>query len=148
MAPFVGKDYTKDRVMPILLELLKDESSEVRLNAAQKMIKLAPIVGDTLLTTNLLATLKQMTADPQWRVRMAVCELVGKLSVQLGADVYRPDGEKGKDLESIFIMFFTNPAAEVRETAANMAKDIGEAFGQEWVIGEFIPKIMDNIKDE
>jgi len=33
MAPLVGKDYTQQRIMPVINELLKDDNSEVRLNS-------------------------------------------------------------------------------------------------------------------
>ena len=41
MAIIVGKDYTANKVMPILLELIKDENSEVKLNVCNGLIKVA-----------------------------------------------------------------------------------------------------------
>jgi len=54
----VGKNYCISTVMPILQELLKDDNSEVRLNVASNMHKLAPVVGAELLSSGLVAILE------------------------------------------------------------------------------------------
>lgn len=41
MAHIVGKDYSIQKVMPILMDLIKDENADVRLNVTQNMIKVA-----------------------------------------------------------------------------------------------------------
>ena len=63
MAVLVGKNYCLSTVLPILTELLKDDNSEVRLNVATNMHKLAPVVGPELLSPALLALLTTMTKD-------------------------------------------------------------------------------------
>jgi len=88
MAPIVGKDYSLTRVVPILQELLKDESSEVRLNVASNMSRLATVVGGDLLSPALLTILTNLTKDPQWRVRMAVFELIGDMSLAFGLEIF------------------------------------------------------------
>lgn len=88
MAPLVGKNYCISTVIPILTELLKDDSSEVRLNVAGNMGKLASVVDDGLLTPALLKILENMTKDPQWRVRMGIFKLIGELSVVYGKETF------------------------------------------------------------
>lgn len=41
MAHIVGKDYTVQKVLPILMELIKDENADVRLNVTQGLMKVA-----------------------------------------------------------------------------------------------------------
>jgi len=88
MANIVGKTYCINTVIPILLDLLKDDNSEVRLNFASNMHRLAGQVGPEILSGNLLSILTPMTKDPQWRVRMAVYELLGKLAIAFGQALY------------------------------------------------------------
>jgi hypothetical protein len=45
------------------MDLIKDENSEVRLNVASGMIKLAPVLGAELLSPTFLTTLNNMTKD-------------------------------------------------------------------------------------
>lgn len=49
--------------MPILMELIKDENADVRLNVVEGLIKVAHIVGPDLLTPQFLTTLSNMTKD-------------------------------------------------------------------------------------
>ncbi len=63
MAAIVGKDYTVQKVLPILMELIKDENADVRLNVTQGLIRVAQIVGPEVLTPQFLTTLTNMTKD-------------------------------------------------------------------------------------
>ena len=87
---------------------MKDDSSEVRLNVAQNMSKLANVVGGDLLTPSMLSILTNLTKDAQWRVRMATVELIGDFSLAFGKDIFV------RSIESIFMQYLTNTAASVR----------------------------------
>lgn len=88
MAQIIGKEYTVGKVQPILMELLKDDNSEVKLNVVSGLVKIANVVGSELLNSQLLNTLGNMTKDGQWRVRMAVFELISDLALIFGKDAY------------------------------------------------------------
>jgi len=45
MANIIGKEYTQSKVIPILLELLKDDRSEVKNNVINGLSKIAKVVG-------------------------------------------------------------------------------------------------------
>lgn len=45
MAKYVGKETTISKLMPIILDLIKDEDFEVWLNCTKGLIKLADIIG-------------------------------------------------------------------------------------------------------
>jgi serine/threonine-protein phosphatase 2A regulatory subunit A len=92
-----------------LNELLKDDNAEVKLNVVSGLVKIAHVIGAELLASNLLATFAAMTKDGQWRVRMAVFELIADLALIFGKDVYC------KQLQSIFMGYLTNTAASVRQ---------------------------------
>jgi serine/threonine-protein phosphatase 2A regulatory subunit A len=79
-----------------------------------------------------------MTKDAQWRVRMAVFELIGELSKMFGKEVFI------KHLESIFLTYLTNTAASVREMGIKKSREIAEKFKQEWIMSSFIPKVIEN----
>ena len=80
MAGAVGKDVTNQKIMPILLDLIKDDNSEVKLNVVQGLFQISKVVGiDNMAST--LTILNSMTKDGQWRVRMAVFELLGDLGL-------------------------------------------------------------------
>ena len=120
MAPLIGKNYCISTVMPILQELLKDDNSEVRLNVASNMGKLAPVVGSELLTNTLLTILTTMTKDAQWRVRMAIFELIAILSLEFGLEMFV------NKLEGIYFTYLTNTAASVRNMGVTRSGMLAE----------------------
>jgi serine/threonine-protein phosphatase 2A regulatory subunit A len=135
MAQIIGKEYTTQKVLPILLELLKDDNSEVKLNVVNGMVKIANVVGVELLTGGLLTTLANMTKDGQWRVRMGVFELIADLAVIFGKETYC------KHLQSIFMGYLTNTAASVREMGVQKSAILAQQFKQDWIVNEYIPVV-------
>ena len=138
MAQIVGKTYCINTVIPILLDLLKDDNSEVRLNVASNMHRLAGQVGSEILSGNLLSILTPMTKDPQWRVRMAVYELIGELGLAFGESIYQ------RQLAEIFMSYLTNTAASVRMMGVKMIGKLAKAFGTNWVQESLIPKVVES----
>ena len=63
MASIIGKDSTVTKVMPILMDLIKDENADVRLNVCAGLNKVAQIVGAEIITPPFLTTLTNMTKD-------------------------------------------------------------------------------------
>lgn len=51
MASIIGKEYTSQKVVPILMELLKDDSSDVKLKVVNGLVKIANVIGEEILTT-------------------------------------------------------------------------------------------------
>ena len=99
---------------------MKDDNSEVRLNVAMNMGKLAPVVGSELLTNTLLTILTTMTKDAQWRVRMAIFELIAILSLEFGLEMFV------NKLESIYFTYLTNTAASVRNMGVDKSGALAE----------------------
>jgi hypothetical protein len=137
MAPLIGKDYTQQRIIPVMQELLKVENSEVRINCIQNYYKIADVLGTDLISPTFLTTITSMTKEEKWRVRYYTVELIGQLSIRFGREVYQ------KQFESVFIGFLTNSASAVREMGIVQAAAIGKKFGPEWIIGSFIPKVVE-----
>jgi hypothetical protein len=79
------------------------------------MHKLAAQVGSEMLSVNLIQILQPMTKDTQWRVRMAIFELIGKLAIEFGKETFM------RSLSTIFFTYLTNTAASVRCMGVTMA---------------------------
>jgi len=79
-----------------------------------------------------------MTRDAQWRVRMAIFELIGELSKLFGKELFI------KHLESIFLSYLTNTAASVREMGIKKSRELAEKFKADWVLSNYIPKVIEN----
>jgi serine/threonine-protein phosphatase 2A regulatory subunit A len=88
MAHIIGKDYTSSKIIPILMDLLKDENSEVKMNVCNGLQKVAQVVGPEILSANFLTTITTMTKETQWRVRQSVFELVAELSKLFPKEIF------------------------------------------------------------
>lgn len=135
MAHIIGKDYTNTKIMPILMDLLKDDNSEVKMNVCNGLQKVALVIGPDVLSAAFINTLTTMTKEAQWRVRMAVFELVGELSKIFPKEVFQ------KQLEGLFLSYLSNTAASVRETGIKKVKELADKYKSEWVVNSFIPKV-------
>lgn len=89
MVPKLGKDYTIQKVMPILIELLKDDCAEVRLNVVQNLTNIVNVVQTDMISPSFITILVNLTKDNQWRVRMGNIALVGNLSIRFGHEIYK-----------------------------------------------------------
>ena len=136
MAGIIGKDYTSQKVLPILMELLKDDNSEVKLNVVENLNKIAKVLGPDLLTAQFITSLSNMTKDAQWRVRYSVFELIGNLGVFFGKDIFQ------KHLQAPFMWYLDNTAASVRTIGIEMSKLLANNFPQDWILTEYIPFVI------
>jgi hypothetical protein len=101
---------------------MKDDNAEVRLNVIQNLIKVADVVQTDLLSSQFLSIISNITKDAQWRVRMAVIELVGDMAIKFGKETFL------KFLEPIFMQYLNNTAAAVREMGILKVKKMSEQF--------------------
>ena len=122
-------------MLPILMELLKDDNSEVKLNVVSGLVKIANVVGADLLSAQLMTTLSNMTKDGQWRVRMGVFELIADLGVIFGKDLFQ------KHLQATFMGYLTNTAASVRQMGIQKSAILAKNFSQDWILQEYIPVV-------
>lgn len=117
----VGKDMTIQKICPILLELLKEDNSEVKLCVVEGLMKVAKIVGlDNL--QNIISILVNMTKEGQWRVRMAVFELFGNLGLHFGQEQFT------KNIEQHFMSYLSNTAAAVRQMGVRKSGELAKEF--------------------
>jgi serine/threonine-protein phosphatase 2A regulatory subunit A len=106
------------------------------------MVKLAGVVGGELLSPNLLTVLASLTKDAKWRVRMAIFELIGELSIAFGLEIFQ------RSLEPIFMQYLTNTAASVRNMGVEKSAAMAKAFGPDWVVANFVPKVVEHYNVE
>jgi serine/threonine-protein phosphatase 2A regulatory subunit A len=74
---------TITHLLPLFLTLLKDQSSDVRLNIISKLDSLNEVIGVQLLSQSLMPAIVEVSSDKQWRVRMAIIGFMPLLAKQL-----------------------------------------------------------------
>ena len=121
---------------------MKDDSSIVKITVLEGLVKMAKALGVKIFDTNLLDQFKSMVKEPAWRVRMSVFDLIGEIGRILGRQGF------SDTLEEIFLSYFSDKAAAIREKGIQKAAELADEFGHEWVTEKLLPKAFENYHNE
>jgi|TARA_B110000285_G_C15006695_1_gene554227 serine/threonine-protein phosphatase 2A regulatory subunit A len=84
ICPVIEKGPTNEHILPIFLALLRDESSDVRLNLFKRLEDLNKVIGLENLQQSIVPALKDLSEDKNWRIKLSVVEQYPALAKQLG----------------------------------------------------------------
>jgi len=138
LSPILGPDNSITHLVDYVIFLLKDESSEVRLNLVQNQ-KLMNIIGTEQLIQKLLSAIIQLTDDPQWRIRKSMIEYFPYIGKILGVTYFN------EKLNHINISKITDTVCMIRETAIKNLEAISKNFGTDWINQHIIPHVQEFI---
>ncbi|POR37132.1 Protein phosphatase PP2A regulatory subunit A [Tolypocladium paradoxum] len=127
---------TIDHLLPMFLQMLKDEFPEVRLHIISKLELVNQVIGVDLLSQSLLPAIVQLAEDKQWRVRLAIIEYIPLLASQLGVKFF------DEKLSDLCMGWLGDTVFSIREAATHNLKKLTEVFGVEWASSQIIPKVM------
>jgi serine/threonine-protein phosphatase 2A regulatory subunit A len=128
-------DDTVEHLVPILLQFLRDETADVRLNVISNLDKISYVVGVDLLGASLLPAVQVLAQDSKWRVRMSLIEHMPMLAKRLGSEYFN------SRMREICMGWLCDSVSTVRiEAAANIRK-LAEIFGDAWIREELLPQL-------
>ena len=152
LAPLLGKDATSEHLLPLFLQLLKDDFSEVRLNLISKLEMVnngawgkfpvvtsharLVVIGIDRLSQALLPAIMELAEDKQWRVRQAIIEYIPLLAAQLGVQFF--DDKLG----ALCMSWLGDTVFSIREAATINLKKLTDVFGVDWARTTIIPKVL------
>jgi serine/threonine-protein phosphatase 2A regulatory subunit A len=138
LAEAVGRDFTSSRLLPLEIELLKDDHPEVKLHVLKRLSRISSIVGPDVLSPALLTSLQIIARDcTNWRVREAVYQVVGEFGQQFGSEAFV------MHLQGIFFGFFNDSVSGVRESGVEALGTLSLALQGDWVNANLLPKLRD-----
>ncbi|KAK3713029.1 protein phosphatase 2A structural subunit [Vermiconidia calcicola] len=135
LAPILGKQETTEHLLPMFLQMLKDEFPDVRLNIISKLEQVNNVIGIELLSQSLLPAIVQLAEDKQWRVRLAIIQYVPLLASQLGVKFF------DEKLSSLCMSWLGDTVFSIREASTQNLKKLTEVFGVEWASSAIVPKV-------
>lgn len=143
---------TITHLLPMFLQMLKDEFPDVRLNIISKLEQVNdgrfwsplgtfysnsnPVIGIELLSQSLLPAIVQLAEDKQWRVRLAIIEYVPLLGSQLGRTFF------DEKLSNLCMSWLGDTVFSIREASTQNLKKLTEVFGVDWANDKIVPKVM------
>lgn len=137
LAPLMGKQATKEHLLPLFLQLLKDEFSEVRLHLIGKLEVVNEVIGIDELSAALLPAIMELSEDKNWRVRQAIIEYIPLLATQLGMDFF------DEKLGQLCMQWLNDTVFSIRESATINLRKLIDVFGVDWAKQTIIPQIRE-----
>lgn len=136
LAAIVGKDLTIAHLLPLFLQLLKDDCSDVRLNIISHLEDVNRVIGIGPLTQALLPAIQDLAADKAWRVRQAIIENIPLVGRQLGPDFFN------EHLMPLCIQWLQDQIYAVRRSAIDNVRAVAAVFGADWLKKIALPAIL------
>lgn len=127
----VDEDDDEDAVLNVILGLLRDESSQVRLNVISNLANAENVSGGQKY---LVPALVDLARDSKWRVRAAAIKHVPVVAAKLG---------KNDALYVGCVEWLADDVAAVRELATANLRNLAKIFGTKWTRNVALPKILD-----
>lgn len=135
LAPILGKQETTEHLLPMFLQMLKDDFPDVRLNIISKLEQVNNVIGIELLSQSLLPAIVQLAEDKQWRVRLAIIQYVPLLASQLGVKFF------DEKLSNLCMSWLGDTVFSIREASTLNLKKLTEVFGVDWASKAIVPKV-------
>jgi len=136
LAPMVGKEATNKQLLPIFLELLKDDWPDVRLGVIGKLDALNAVIGIQALSDSLLPAIQELSDDKHWRVRLAIIGHIPLLAAQLGAEFF--DAKLGPQC----LVWLQDGVFSIREAAIKCIADLAKEFGPDWTKDHLVEAVL------
>jgi len=136
LAPKFGKEKTIEYLMPLYIQLLKDDFPEVRLNVISKLDEINKVIGIGMISQALFPSIVELAEDSQWRVRLAIIECIPLLANQLGVEFF--DDKLG----TLCMSWLGDCVYSIREAATKNLKDLTRVFGVDWAEKNIVPKVV------
>ena len=137
LARSLGKEFTLTHLLPLLLESVKDDFCTIRYNATSAIATVCEVVKENeAVVAQLVALLHTLSQDANWRTRLAVLEQIPPLCNLLGKETYETK------LESLFLSFFGDSVAAVRDALSVEIGKLVVMLGEEWTVNHFVAKVL------
>ncbi|KAF0698479.1 Aste57867_10902 [Aphanomyces stellatus] len=133
IAPKLGEEVTKTSLIPILLQFLRDDVVDARLNVLKRMDAISPWMSS--YESTLLPAITDLSKDLQWRVREAVVLALPSLVSTLGSAYFQ------QHLLEMFLNAFQDMVSEVRLSTTKILRDILDVVGSEYILESILPKL-------
>jgi serine/threonine-protein phosphatase 2A regulatory subunit A len=134
----VTKNVASSNILPLVLELLRDNSAEIKVCVLGDLEGLFMAVGAESLSQIIMPYLNELVEDKQWRIKVKVLQSFPLLGKQLGKDFFE-EHFLGMVLKMLFDSYYS-----VREAAIVASKDLINVFGVKWVENEIVKVMCEN----
>jgi serine/threonine-protein phosphatase 2A regulatory subunit A len=127
IASVLGAASTKEHIVPMVSNLIKNSSAEIRLVLLKNFEKLRKVVGFEVISSHLSETIKQLTYDKRWRIRMNIVDHVLIMARVMEKPIFQDK------FESLYLLNLDDNAFAVREATIKNLKELAGILGVGWI---------------
>lgn len=127
LVPIIGKNYSNEHIKEILVQLLKDENSTVKVELFRYQEPLSHVIASSNLLSILNPVMKELINDKDWRVREKGLKAYDVYLSKLGEE-YCSSENVGEILKSLM----SDKVYIVRRRAIELVRDLCTLFGVKW----------------
>lgn len=137
VTPLIGIKKTNEYIIPVFLELLKDENHDIRMTLIKTLEYLNQVIKIENIIQSIIPSCIDITANKSWRIRSQIMEVVPILATILDKPLF---------MEKIFgicIAGLIDPVFAIRESSCKLIKNLYPNFKGD----EFDKRIFDKLKE-
>jgi serine/threonine-protein phosphatase 2A regulatory subunit A len=126
LCPIVGRSATNEKILPVILELLKADNFEIKISIFKDLDSLQAVIGTESLVQSIFPTIREISENTNWRVRADLIQILPVLFKQLGKDFF------SAHLIGILLKGLEDPIFSVREATTSAVSAISKEGDANW----------------
>ena len=131
----MGKKKFNETLLPLVLNLLRDESVEVKSNFIESFTPIFEVISPTSILEAVEPVLNDLSKSIGWRFKELCLNFITTIAALSGKD-----GMK-ESLLKILLELSRDNFESVRDCVARTILKLKELLGEEWVAREIMPEI-------
>ena len=136
LAPRVGRAHSAAMVGDVVLPLLDDACADVRINVLARLHLVVRALSAEGASQSLLPAVVALAQHPQWRVRLAVLELLPVLAADFGLRAFAPR------LGELCVSWLHDSVHAVRAAAVAAVGRLTAVYGPDWTQTAILPSAL------
>ena len=133
----VGRVHASESVFKLIVDLLKDESTDIKLCLFKELESLKTVLGADTVAQSILPIIADLAGDKRWRVRLQVLELMPTFAKQLGADFFVAH------FQALYLQFVSDGVYSIREALLKGLREVTSVLGANWMEANFLGALLE-----
>lgn len=142
LMPLVGKAQSTQHLLPLVLEILRDNSPDIKVCIFSDLEGIFSVVGSENLSQIIMPSLEELSDDKQWRVKLKIVQCFPLLGKQLGLDFFE------EHFLPIIKKLAFDSVYSVRDGVTQVVKDLFPIFGVKWVENSIAKEMCEKSTDD
>lgn len=142
LMPLIGKNHSAQHLLPLILEILRDNSAEIKICIFSDLEGIFSVVGAENLSQIIMPSLEELSEDKQWRVKLKIAQCFPLLGKQLGVGFFE------EHFLPVILKLLFDSVYSVRDGVTLVIKDLFPIFGAKWIENNIVKDMCEKKNDD